>query len=500
MALSENPTEQLVKTSFTRLSATDLIRFASRIASEAIPIPPEDLFTIKNGLLYISTGATIGTTYYPAGASIRGDIELFGQETNLECTIGTTTKIQALFEDLVLGPLVVTGTDGGKVSTAIELGLSKQHILLDGRVNIFNFEASIHASLDILPKPDVSFALRVAWADALEVELCARAIGTVNFKDLKDADFLVDVVLEQHILDYISTHAQAHFAAIRKVFEDGVEAAEEFFENTKEAIDAQLKEAEEAFDAARRLWEEKEAELKNALHDAVSSFEEGLEELRKDFCQAEKDFEAAVYNAHQRLETARIDKAADITSALIKVHKARRELQAEIVSHLFDIQETKKETAMNYGALLADLKVAEENVQKGQGTIPPLCGGVLRALANFPIDEVDRREKALVAAQMELSEAPFYRHIDLVSPRTFPLTTHSKLTHFTEHQSRPSPSPRNRCQRLPPLRPNNSNKSPILPRAVEIPVRHFQENREETTPSRGQSRRRTDHKRYRGAP
>ncbi|RPA89757.1 hypothetical protein L873DRAFT_1849165 [Choiromyces venosus 120613-1] len=394
VALSANPTEQLVKTSLTRLSVTDLIQFASRIANDAIPAPPEDLFTIKNGLFYISTGATIGTTYYPAGASIRGDIELLGQETNFECTIGKTTRLQALFEDVALGPLVITGTEGGKPSTVIELGLSKQHILLDGSVKIFDFEASIHASLDILPKPDISLALRVAWADALEVELRARVIGAANFRDLKDTDFMIDAVLEQHILEYISMHGQAHFLAMRKVFEDGIEAAEEFFESAKEAIDAQLKEAEEAFEAARALWHEKEAELRNALHDAVTSFEEGVEELQNDFYQAEKDFEAAVYKAHQKLETARIDRAAAITSALIRIQKARRELQAEIMSHLCVIQETKKETAMSYGALLVDLKVAEENVQSAQ-------------------DEVDRRESALAAAQKELSEASFYRQIDL---------------------------------------------------------------------------------------
>ncbi|PWW74494.1 hypothetical protein C7212DRAFT_364963 [Tuber magnatum] len=394
VALSENPTEQLVKASFTRLSVTDLIRFASQIANETIPIPPEDLFTIKNGLFYISTGATIGTTYYPAGASIRGDIELFGQETNLECTIGTTTKIQALFEDVALGPLVVTGTSGGKTSAVIELGLSKQHIFLDGNVKVFGLEASIHASLDILPKPDISFALRVAWADAIEVELCARVIGTINFKELKDADFLIDIVLEQHILNYIGTNAQAQFVAMRKVFEDGVEATEEFFESTREAIDAHLKEAEEAFAAARELWEQKEAELENALHDAVSGFEEGLKELQRDFYQAEKDFEAAVYSARQRLETARIDRVAAITSTLVELQQARRELQGEIMSYLFSIQETKKETAMSYGALLVDLKVAEENVQKAQ-------------------NEVERRKGALATAQLELSKAPFFRSIDL---------------------------------------------------------------------------------------
>ncbi|CUS15348.1 unnamed protein product [Tuber aestivum] len=394
VALSENPTEQLVKTSFTRLSVTDLIRFASKIANESIPIPPEDLFTIKNGLFYISTGATIGTTYYPAGASIKGDIELFGQETNLECTVGRTTRIQALFEDVALGPLVVTGTGGGKASAMIELGLAKQHILLDGSVKIFDFEASIHASLDILPKPDISFALRVAWGDAIEVELCARVIGAADLKDLRGADFLIDMALEQHILDYISTNAQAQFAAMRKFLEGGVLAAEEFFEETKGAIEAQLKEAEEAFNAARDHWKEKEKELRNALDGAVSSFEEGLEELQKDFYQAEKDFEAAVYSAHQKLETARIDRVAAITSTLAKLQKARRELQAEIMSCLFSIQETKKETAMSYGALLLDLKVAEENVRKAQ-------------------DEVDRREQALAAAQLEFSEAPFYRNIDL---------------------------------------------------------------------------------------
>lgn len=379
--LSENPAEQLIKASFTRLSVSDLVGFASKLVGGRIPLPPEDLFTIKNGLFYISTGATIGGAYYPPGVSIRADFEIFGEEANFECSIGRTIRIKALLEGLQLGPLAISGALGERPSTIIELGLEKQQILIDGQVKLFAIEAAIHAELNIMPVPSMVFVMRLAFADALEFELSAKAIGATDIKSLKNMDFQIHVVLEQHIIAYITAQAQAHFKAIAKVFKDGIEAAEALFNELKEKLEAQLREAEEAFEAAKELWEQKEREIKEAFDEAVAGFEEGLAELGRDLAQAEKNFEDALSYARQRLEQARIDRAAAINKAITKVRKAKRELQADIMRQLFDIRETKKETARGYGVILQDLQIAERKHEKAQREL--LCRVCLKTTSDF---------------------------------------------------------------------------------------------------------------------
>lgn len=368
MAISENPLEQLLKTSLSRLSVTDLVKFASDVSGEDIPLPPEDLLAFRNVLFYISTGMSIGTTYYPAGASIKGDMELFGHETNVECTIGSTTKISAFFDEMQLGPLLLAGVGESRPSVAVELGVMKQHIMINGRLKFFDVETSIRSIFDILPKPDIQLDLSFAFAEALDIEISAKLIGAANFKNLKSADFLLDVILEQVILEYINTHVRAHFHAIRKALKEGPEAARKFFEAEKKRLNARMVKVKKVLDAAEAVWEAKENEVKDALGKVIAEFEDGVLELERGLKEAKKDFEAALYAAHQHLEQARIDRAAFVTSAAIKVMRTRREFKTVIKRKLFDVRATKEETKSIFGVLLQDVEDARQDFQRAQGT------------------------------------------------------------------------------------------------------------------------------------
>lgn len=368
MAISENPLEQILKASLSKLSITDLVKFASDISGEEIPLPPEDLLAFRNVLFYISTGTSIGTTYYPAGASIKGDIQLLGKETNVECTIGSTTKISALFDEVQVGPLLLAGVKESRPSLSIELGLLKQHIMVDGRLKLFDLDTSVRSVFDILPKPDMRFDLSFAFAEALDIEISARVVGAADFKNLKNADFLLGVILEQDILKYINNHVKAHFRAIQKALKEGFEAARKFFEAEKKRLNVHLTKAKKVFHAAEVVWKAKEREVRDALDEVVREFEEGILELGRDLEEAKKALEAALYAAHQHLEQARIDRAAFITSAAIKVMRTRREFKAAIKAQLFDVRATKEETKSMFGVLLQDVKDAEKECYEARGT------------------------------------------------------------------------------------------------------------------------------------
>lgn len=369
MAISENPAEQLLKASLSELSITDMVRFTSQISGLDIPLPPKDLLAFRDVSFYISTGVSIGTTYYPSGVSITGAMELFGKKTNVECTLGSTTRISALFDEVQLGPLLLAGAGESRPSMIMELGPMEQHILVDGRLKFFELDASVRLVFDILPTPNMRLDISFAFAEALDIDITAQVVGVADIKNLKDADFIIDIILEQNILEYINTHTKAHFRVIQRVLKEGPEAARKFFEEEKKRLNAQMIKAKEFLDAAEAAWEAKQKEIEDALDAVMAEFEEGMLELQQGLEEVRKEFETALMDAYQQLEQARIDRAAFITSAAINFMHLKRDFQIAIKNQLFDVRATKEETKSKFGVLLQDVKDAEEENRKAQGII-----------------------------------------------------------------------------------------------------------------------------------
>ena len=133
--LSQNPKEQILVAAVKDLNVANLVKFASQICEYQFP-EPDDFLHFNDFQLYLSTGASIGETYYPPGASLKGAMTIFGKRAKFDCTIGTMVKIMATIEHFELGPLKVRGATGEDPIVDTELSASTQKVLIDGAVDL----------------------------------------------------------------------------------------------------------------------------------------------------------------------------------------------------------------------------------------------------------------------------------------------------------------------------------------------------------------------------
>ncbi|KAI5817898.1 hypothetical protein BZA77DRAFT_352510 [Pyronema omphalodes] len=368
--ISENPSDELISLFLSELSLSDLLSFSSHLHHETQPpIQSEDIFSLRNLNLYLSAGTTIGTKYFPPGASLTGTLTLFSQPTTFEATLGPTTLISASFSLLSLGPITVRGshTTGSKAATAvIELSPTKQHILLDGCVSILGFQASLHGSFSILPVPSIDFELQVSFGDILRLTLGAKLSGPQHFGSLEGADFMLHAVLEQGVIDYLLRQIRYCFDAVERFILGGIEAVRSFLSDTVSGVEVAIEVATRAFQEAEQRWKEKEAEMMRAFRDAEREFCEQVAGMEEDLFKTRTGVEAAILEARKRLEARRLVRAAEVTAAHSEVLRKRLELEGEVQTRLGSVREVKEKTQRRYGVLEERIRRAEEELGRKQ--------------------------------------------------------------------------------------------------------------------------------------
>ncbi|KAM6523213.1 hypothetical protein FSOLCH5_003832 [Fusarium solani] len=198
MKLSQNPKEQILAAAVKDLGVVDLVKFASQICEYEFP-EPNDFLHFNDVQLYVSPGASIGETYYAPGASLKGDMTIFGKRAKFDCTIGEMVKIMATIEHFELGPLKVRGAAGNDPIVDIELSSSMQKVLIDGAIDLWALSAALHLETEVYPKPKLDFWVDVSLSDWVKFKLQAKLTGDIDFKDrssLANADFAVYGLME----------------------------------------------------------------------------------------------------------------------------------------------------------------------------------------------------------------------------------------------------------------------------------------------------------------
>ena len=66
-------------------------------------------------------------------------------------------RTDAGIDNFTLGPLTVHGVDSPRATVDVAIGLSRQHILIDGQVTFFDAQAALHAEVGMLPTPTFDF-------------------------------------------------------------------------------------------------------------------------------------------------------------------------------------------------------------------------------------------------------------------------------------------------------------------------------------------------------
>ena len=134
--------------------------FANVITDLDIPQPPKILDFEDVGLYICPFGTVIGTLVYPKGFSFKAAMILFGKRVEAACAVtDNEILINAGIDNFTLGPLTVTGVNSPRASVDVAIGLSRQHILIDGQVALFDAQAALHAEVGMLPTPTFDFYL-----------------------------------------------------------------------------------------------------------------------------------------------------------------------------------------------------------------------------------------------------------------------------------------------------------------------------------------------------
>lgn len=378
MKLSQNPKDQLLAASVKDLGVVDLVKFASAIAEREFP-EPDNFLHFNNLDLYLSTGTTIGIVEYPAGASLKGDMLIFGKRAQFECTVGSLIKIAATIEHFDLGPLTVKGATKPDPVVDIELSASKQYVLIDGAVELWGgvVSAALHLEANIYPKPTFDFWVDLRLSDLFILKLQAKLTGTdkVNLKDLKtlaNADFSVYGLMEQHLVEYVMAQLEQQVESARAASKQGFDSLKKTLDEQEAAFKAGCQKAIDELEAARAVWQQKRDAVHAEFDRVKASVEEKSRQLQSSVDSAEASFKKAIADATRALEEAKATASAEIRAAERDVDEAQRDSDEAIRDAQNAVHSAREAFEREFGSAVSELESARRDLESKERDVDNL--------------------------------------------------------------------------------------------------------------------------------
>ena len=401
MKLSQNPKEQLIAASVTDLGASDLVKFASQIAERDLP-DPGDILHFNYVDLYLSTGTTIGIVEYPPGASLKGDMLIFGKRAKFNCTVGSLIKIMTTIEHFEIGPLTVKGAIGPDPIVDIELSSNEQIVLIDGAVAIWGASAAIHLKINLYPKPSFDFLVHLRLSDLFVFQLQAKLTGDINIKDFKslaNANFEVYGLMEQHLIEYIVKQLEQQVQSAKDACKHGFDEVKKSLEEKEAAFQASCQEAIDDLEAARKVWNEKRDAVNNEFNSAKAAATAKRIALQSDVNAAERSFKDLVASLTCGLQQTRSNAAAVIKEAEQDLNNAQNDSDDSIKEAQEDLHRAHEDFERDFGNAVRDLEGARHDVEGAHARVNEL---------DSEIDNLNR----------QIDDEPWYNCPPLVAERS----------------------------------------------------------------------------------
>ncbi|KAK6519149.1 hypothetical protein TWF281_003838 [Arthrobotrys megalospora] len=374
MMLSQNPSEQLLAASVKDLGVVDLVQFASLILEKDLP-EPDNFLHFTEFDLYISTGTTVGVTYYPPGASLKGDMLVLGKRAKFDCRIGSDVKIKATIESFSIGPLTVTGATGRDPIVDIELSSAVQKVFIDGAVSVWGASAAIYINADFHPSPRFDFVVQLKLSDIFLLQLRAKMTGKINFKDLKsleNADFAVYGKVEQHVIQHITQQLEQQIGSAQQALQHGFDSVKEKLEEKERAFQEGCQNAINKLEDVRGAWHRKRDAVKGTFDSAKRSLEDTRRDLQRKVDEAEAAWKGACAAAKREMEDAKNKASATIREAEADVNRAQQDSDNSIREAQNKLQSTKDDFYREFGGAKRDVEDARHEVERAQWKVDGL--------------------------------------------------------------------------------------------------------------------------------
>ena len=373
LSVSEAPNDELIMIQVDNLGIKDLVSFASTIFELNLP-KPDDFLHFKLVSLYMSTGTTIGTTYYPPGASFSCDAVIFGKEASIYCGIDKSTQtvsVKGSLDPIDVGPLSISGfKPGTKAEIAVALGASAQSVFINGGIRIAELDAGVYHKASFLPTTTFELQSELDFSTHLKFTLNAtmRHGSFTSMSGLKSLDFDIYFLFQQDIIDYIVAQVNMQILAAKKGVDDGIQGAQAALDNAQKIFDTQIKAAQAKVDDAKSKYDLKVAQVQGAFQAEKTKSDLKLKQLQAEIDRTFQLFSGAVAKAQNDLRIANENRTNAIRNAQQDVTNARNASDGKINEALRNLNNARNDMQNRSGNALNELKNAQQKVDNAHGS------------------------------------------------------------------------------------------------------------------------------------
>ncbi|MEO8412687.1 MAG: hypothetical protein ABI472_03475 [Ginsengibacter sp.] len=367
VSVSENPMHEILMGEIDKLSPQNLVAFAEKLTNISLDsqnVP--NFFDIEKLKLYCApAGGSIGTITFEPGFSFVADMVLFGKRINIYTLFNDSGIVaKGELDTIEIGPLKITGSNGGNAKLDLELTTEKQSVYLDCAFEFLGIGESIF--LDV-SNQGASFMLEQTFVDLLTYKIIAKTAG--SFEDLAKLDFSLYAEFENELTDYIKTTVvdkindarsavDVSITEARKKVNDAEKAylalftpAQNKLNQAQTDADRYLAQCTKEVNDQKAVWEAKVNTAQNAVNKARADLDNAINDARNKVAQAENAYNQAMRNAQDTVNTEQV-----------KYNAAFNKAKADADQAINDYNNS-------FGKAYSDLRSAQDTVNSLQSDI-----------------------------------------------------------------------------------------------------------------------------------
>ena len=372
--VTDSPKDGVLQVDVKSLGIKDIISFASLVVEHDLPQPASDFLFFEELAFGISTGASVGSTYYPAGATFLAKMDIFGKKASIDCELNKEAKgikVHGNVEPFTLGPLTVSGKTDPNLIVDVEFTPDAQHLMIDGQVKLWEIDAGITINADMLPL-DLTFDGELAFSDALDFELKAHVDGKINsLKDFLHSDFLFDFEFEQHILNDIMARANTYILAAKMAIDEGMESAKSKLNAAEKEYNDFLDKKQSELGAAKANWDKKNQDTLTAAAAKKAQILADEASKRKSVDDAKIKLDAFILSLEQKLQNTKGNAANEIGKAQKTVNDEKSRIDNDVNGKVQALQNAQNNLSHSFGAADNALNDARNKVAAAQSMLYP---------------------------------------------------------------------------------------------------------------------------------
>ncbi|KAF8160111.1 hypothetical protein K438DRAFT_2072650 [Mycena galopus ATCC 62051] len=322
------PSQDLLSAEIQDLHITDLVQLAGDLIQKKIPTIP-DFMVYKDVKLYICpAGAQIGDKVYQRGCQFYADMLIFGHEAEVNVLIdGKSLTASSSLDNFVLGQLHVTGIDGPKAISSVEISPEKQagHSKEKSHCMI---ESEVVLDLQFEFKPDPFFHLHfdLDFTEHLKFTVDADMIGKLdNIHDISGLNFHLVAVMQQDILDYVAQSVNNQFTQAMQAEKSEIDKQKAKVDDAKKEVDRTIKAEQAKVDQAYGVWQAKSDAVNKQFTATTDAYNAKVKSLQEELDGEKAKYTADLAAAQHKLNSAKVDVVSKAQAAQTQLAKAQKD-------------------------------------------------------------------------------------------------------------------------------------------------------------------------------